>query len=47
MRWIDLNLLVNLAIWAIILLVHGLVVFNFRFIRDWEERQLQKYLEEE
>ena len=49
LSWIDLNVGVNLGIWAVVLLIHGLVVFKFKFsfIRDWEERQLQKYMNEE
>ncbi len=47
--WIDLNIWINLGIWVVILLIHALVVFKFRFpfIEDWEERQLHKYLNEE
>lgn len=49
LSWIDLNVGIDLGIWALILLIHGLVVFKFKFtfIRDWEERQLQKYMNEE
>jgi len=49
MSWINLNIWVNLGIWALILVIHGLVVFKFRFsfLKNWEERQLQKYLNEE
>ena len=49
MSWFNLNILVNLGIWALILIIHGLVVFKFPYslLRQWEERQLKKYLEEE
>ena len=49
LSWIDLNIWINLGIWAVVLLIHGLVVFQFRFpfIKEWEDRQIQKYLNEE
>ena len=49
MSWLDLNILINLGIWVVILIIHGLVVFKFPYslLRKWEDRQLQKYLEEE
>ncbi|MBT8178080.1 MAG: 2TM domain-containing protein [Eudoraea sp.] len=49
MSWINLNIWINLGIWALIIVIHGLVVFKFRlsFLKDWEERQIQKYMNEE
>lgn len=48
LQWIDLNILIGLGIWALILLIHGLVVFNYRFsfLRRWEARQLEKLMKE-
>ncbi len=39
----------NLYIWAVILLVHAVLVFgNFSFLgKKWEERQIQKYIDED
>lgn len=39
----------NIAIWGLILLVHTLLVFRHKltFFKKWEERQIQKYMEEE
>lgn len=49
LKWIELNILIGLGIWALILVVHGLIAFKFRltFLRKWEERQFQKFLKEE
>ncbi len=43
--WVDLNTL----IWGGILLVHFVVVFHNKlpFLKKWEERQIQKYMEED
>lgn len=37
------------VVWGIILIIHGTNVFGngFFFGRKWEERQIQKYMEEE
>lgn len=39
----------NLAIWALILFVHTLIVYRgkFAFFKRWEERQIQKYMDED
>ncbi|WP_318309039.1 2TM domain-containing protein [Flagellimonas crocea] len=43
--WITTNIL----IWALILLVHTLIILRnkFTFFRKWEERQIQKYVDED
>lgn len=43
--WID----ANLFIWFLILAVHAMYTFRgkLKFLRNWEERQIQKYMEEE
>jgi len=43
--WINANLL----IWGVILLVHALYTFRYKltFLKKWEERQIQKYMEED
>ncbi|AEM69182.1 hypothetical protein Murru_0125 [Allomuricauda ruestringensis DSM 13258] len=43
--WINANIL----IWAVILLVHTLIVLRhkFTFFKKWEERQIQKYMDED
>lgn len=55
--WIGINLLGTPVFWGIGLLGHALYVFKFKskswdelkpkFIRDWEQRQLDKFLKEE
>lgn len=39
----------NLILWAIGLIIHGLWVFgsNPLFVKDWEERQIKKYMKKE
>ncbi|MEZ4808925.1 MAG: 2TM domain-containing protein [Allomuricauda sp.] len=43
--WIDLNL----VIWLFILAVHAVILFRNKlpFLKNWETRQIQKYLDEE
>lgn len=40
---------VNLIIWLVILGIHALYLFRHKitFLREWEERQIQKILEKE
>lgn len=54
--WFEWNIVGTPILWGIGLLVHALYVFRFqskplrgfkpRFIKDWEERQISKYIEE-
>ena len=43
--WINANVL----IWGFILAVHAVITFRSKlpFIKKWEERQIQKYMEED
>lgn len=43
--WINANVLV----WAFILVIHAAYTFRnkFTFFKKWEERQIQKYMEED
>ncbi|MBO6588939.1 MULTISPECIES: 2TM domain-containing protein [unclassified Allomuricauda] len=43
--WINANIL----IWGAILLVHTIIVLRhkFSFFKKWEERQIQKYIDED
>lgn len=47
--WLDLNVILTPILWGIGLLIHGIVVYRnkFRFLKKWEERQIQKFLEED
>jgi hypothetical protein len=49
LRWIELNILIGLGIWALVLAIHGLVAFKYRFnfLKNWEERQMRKLLNKE
>src|SRR5690606_34749413 len=54
--WLDWNIIGTPVLWGLGLLFHGLYVFGIKskslsdlkpkFIKDWEERQIQKYIEE-
>ena len=54
--WLEWNIIATPVFWGIGLFFHGLYVFKFKskalkelkpkFLRDWEEKQLQKYMEE-
>lgn len=55
--WYKINLISTPLIWGLGVLIHGLVVFNsfkfskkgfiLNFVKKWEERQIQKYLDSE
>ncbi len=48
-EWIDWNILIVPIFWGIGLLFHAAKTFQYKlkFIRNWEERQLEKYIKEE
>lgn len=47
--WIDWNILFVPLFWGIGLLFHAAKVFRFksRFMKNWEEKQLEKYIQKE
>ncbi len=46
--WIDWNIFIGPFFWGIGLLFHASKVFDYKlkFLKNWEERQIKKYLEE-
>ncbi len=48
-EWIDWNILIVPIFWGIGLLFHAAKVFQYKFtfIKNWEERQIKKYMKEE
>ncbi|MEM7186739.1 MAG: 2TM domain-containing protein [Bacteroidota bacterium] len=48
-KWVDVNTFIVPGIWAIVLIVHGLVVHRrgTQWLRKWEERKMQEFMEEE
>ncbi|MGI9546285.1 MAG: 2TM domain-containing protein [Flavobacteriaceae bacterium] len=48
-NWFELNILLTPLLWGIGLLIHGLYVYRhkFGFIKNWEERQIRRFMEEE
>jgi amino acid transporter len=49
MEWIDWNFLIIPIFWGIGLLFHAAKIFQYKlpFIKNWEERQLKKFMKEE
>ncbi len=47
--WLNWNVWITPLLWGIGLTFHGLNVFLFKgnFLRKWEERKLQQFMEEE
>ena len=47
--WIDVNIFLTPLLWGIGLSIHGIYAFRhkFTFFKKWEERQIQKFMEEE
>lgn len=48
-NWIDVNMTIMPLLWLFGLSCHGLYVFKdkFRFYENWEQRQIEKYMEED
>ncbi|NKI27200.1 2TM domain-containing protein [Arenibacter sp. 6A1] len=48
-RWIQWNIGLSLVGWGIGVLLHGMIVFGRKpqCIKQWEERQIQKYMDQE
>ena len=49
MEWVDWNVLIVPIFWGIGILFHAANTFQdkLKFIKNWEEKQLEKFLEEE
>lgn len=49
LEWMNLNMILTPGLWGIGLLIHGIIVFRYKFtpLKKWEDRQIQKYLEKE
>ncbi|HMB63986.1 MAG TPA: 2TM domain-containing protein [Eudoraea sp.] len=49
MDWLSLNFLITPVLWGIGLVIHAIYVHRhrFKFIGDWEEKQIQRYMEQE
>ncbi len=44
-EWLDWNIIAVILIWAAVIFVQGLVVFGRPFIKKWEKRKIEAYLE--
>lgn len=49
LQWVDWNVFGTTIIWCIVLVIHGInVLGNFSlFKREWEQRQIKKYMNKE
>ena len=49
LKWVEFNILAGLGFWVLVLIIHGLIAFKYRFtlLENWEERQMQKFLNED
>ncbi|MDP2685955.1 MAG: 2TM domain-containing protein [Aequorivita sp.] len=49
MEWVDWNVLIVPIFWGIGVLFHAANAFQYKlkFIKNWEQKQLEKFLEEE
>lgn len=48
-NWLNVNTYIVPGIWGLVILVHGLSVHNLgiQWIRNWETRKIQEFIEEE
>lgn len=48
-EWLDVNMIVTPALWALGLFIHYAVVFGLKpkFIKNWEKRKLEQFLQDE
>lgn len=48
-HWLDLNFLLTPILWGIGLAIHGIYAhrYKFKFMKDWEDRQIKRYMEED
>ncbi|MBK5212408.1 MAG: 2TM domain-containing protein [Flavobacteriaceae bacterium] len=49
MEWVDWNILIVPIFWGIGLLFHAAKVFQYKFsfIKNWEDRQLKKFIDKD
>lgn len=47
LKWINWNIWGTPIIWGIALIIHALAVFLKSPFKNWEEKQIQKYLDKE
>lgn len=47
--WLNWNFGITVILWALVLLIHGLYVHDFKLkiIKEWEERKIRQIIEKE
>lgn len=46
-NWLDWNTYLFPAIWALVILFHGIKTYNPRILRGWEEKKIKQYMDKE
>ncbi len=49
LRWMNYNFIITPVLWGVGLAIHGIYVYRhkLKFLKNWEEREIQKYLKQE
>ena len=45
--WMNWNTYLVPAFWGIGLLIHGLSVYRFKFVKHWEDKKIKEFMEKE
>ncbi len=44
-EWLDWNFISVILIWGVVIMIQGFVVFGRPFIKKWEKKKIEAYLE--
>ena len=47
LEWVDWNILIVPIFWGVGLLIHALYAFQFKFVKNWENRKIKELIEAE
>tara|TARA_R110002124_G_scaffold5301_1_gene33189 strand:- start:210938 stop:211285 length:348 start_codon:yes stop_codon:yes gene_type:complete len=47
--WLNWNIIISIALWLIVLVIHGLITYKIKFdvFKKWEERKIREILEKD
>ncbi len=46
-NWLNWNTYLFPSIWALVILIHGLIVFKPKVFRKWEDRKMKEFMQKE
>ncbi len=46
-NWLDWNTYLLPILWGIAIVIHGISVYRFKFMKRWEEKKINEFLERE